>query len=51
MTTTGKAPTPPGYADTKDSQIKRLQRAEGQVRGVRRMVEEDTYCIDVLAQI
>ncbi|MBW8174003.1 metal-sensitive transcriptional regulator [Ornithinimicrobium sp. Arc0846-15] len=51
MTTSGEAPTPPGYADTKDSQIKRLQRIEGQVRGVRRMVEEDTYCIDVLTQI
>ncbi len=44
-------PTSPGYADTKDAQIKRLQRVEGQVRGVRRMVEEDTYCIDVLTQI
>ncbi len=44
-------PTPPGYADTKDAQIKRLKRIEGQVRGVLRMVEEDTYCIDVLTQI
>ncbi|MGB5952246.1 MAG: metal-sensitive transcriptional regulator [Ornithinimicrobium sp.] len=44
-------PVAPGYADTKDAQIKRLQRVEGQVRGVRRMVEEDTYCIDVLTQI
>ncbi len=50
MTTTKVSP-PPGYAHTKDAQIKRLQRVEGQVRGVRRMVEEGTYCIDVLTQI
>ena len=31
--------------------MKRLNRVEGQVRGVRRMVEEDRYCIDVLTQI
>ncbi len=28
----------------------RLARIEGQVRGVRRMVEEDRYCIDILTQ-
>ncbi len=43
--------TPPGYADTKDAQLKRLRRVEGQVRGIARMVEEDTYCIDVLTQV
>ncbi|MEO1766200.1 metal-sensitive transcriptional regulator [Thiobacter aerophilum] len=31
--------------------IKRLNRIEGQVRGVARMVEEDRYCIDILTQI
>ena len=31
--------------------IHRLNRIEGQVRGVRRMIEEDTYCDDVLNQI
>jgi CsoR family transcriptional regulator, copper-sensing transcriptional repressor len=31
--------------------LKRLARAEGQVRGVARMVEEDRYCIDVLTQL
>ena len=41
----------PGYSDTKDSQLKRLRRIEGQVRGIARMVEEDTYCIDVLTQV
>ncbi|MCI1644544.1 MAG: metal-sensitive transcriptional regulator [Bifidobacterium crudilactis] len=29
----------------------RLKRIEGQVRAVTRMVEDDTYCIDVLTQI
>ncbi len=28
----------------------RLSRVEGQVRGIRRMVEEDRYCMDILAQ-
>jgi DNA-binding FrmR family transcriptional regulator len=31
--------------------LNRLNRIEGQVRGVARMVEEDRYCIDVLTQI
>ncbi|MFO1086500.1 MAG: metal-sensitive transcriptional regulator [Reyranellaceae bacterium] len=35
----------------KKSQLARLGRIEGQVRGVARMVEEDRYCIDVLTQI
>lgn len=43
--------TTPGYVDSKDVYLKRLRRIEGQVRGVARMVEEDTYCIDVLTQI
>lgn len=30
---------------------KRLARIEGQVRGIARMVEDDTYCIDVLTQV
>ena len=29
----------------------RLRRIEGQVRGLQRMVEEDTYCIDILTQL
>ena len=40
-----------GYSATKDDLTKRLLRIEGQVRGVRGMVEEDRYCIDVLTQI
>ncbi len=30
---------------------KRLRRIEGQVRGIARMVEQDSYCIDVLTQV
>ena len=41
----------PGYSEDRDAVIKRLRRIEGQVRGLQRMVEEDTYCIDVLTQI
>ena len=40
-----------GYYEDKDRVLKRLKRAEGQVRGIARMVEEDTYCIDVLTQV
>lgn len=43
--------TTPGYHDTKAAQLKRLARIEGQVRGIARMVDEDTYCIDVLTQV
>ena len=41
----------PGYRGTKDDYLKRLRRIEGQVRGLQRMVDEDTYCIDVLTQV
>lgn len=40
-----------GYTASKDQVLKRLARAEGQVRGVARMVEQDRYCIDILTQI
>lgn len=40
-----------GYTATKDQLESRLSRIEGQVRGVRRMVDDDRYCIDVLTQI
>ena len=36
---------------TKDDLQKRLRRIEGQVRGLQRMIDEDTYCIDVLTQV
>ncbi|MFP5334155.1 MAG: metal-sensitive transcriptional regulator [Actinomycetes bacterium] len=41
----------PGYRGTKEDYLKRLRRIEGQVRGLQRMVDEDTYCIDVLTQV
>ena len=31
--------------------LNRLSRIEGQVRGIKRMVEEDVYCIDILTQV
>ena len=31
--------------------ITRLNRIEGQVRGVKKMVEEDRYCVDILTQV
>lgn len=41
----------PGYSDRKHQIQTRLRRIEGQVRGLQRMVEEDSYCIDVLTQV
>lgn len=40
-----------GYDSNKQDVLKRLRRIEGQVRGLERMVEQDTYCIDVLTQV
>lgn len=40
-----------GYYQNKDQTLRRLKRAEGQVRGIARMVEEDKYCIDILTQV
>jgi DNA-binding FrmR family transcriptional regulator len=37
--------------DIKTSALRRLQRIEGQVRGLSRMVEENRYCIDIVTQI
>ena len=31
--------------------MNRLSRIEGQVRGIRRMLEDDAYCIDILTQV
>ena len=39
------------HRNAKSSVLKRLQRIEGQVRGLSRMVEDDRYCIDVVTQI
>ena len=40
-----------GYAEHKETLVKRLHRIEGQVRGIERMVEDDRYCIDILTQL
>jgi len=40
-----------GYDASKDDVQKRLKRIEGQIRGLQRMVDADTYCIDILTQV
>lgn len=40
-----------GYGEDKSKVVARLRRVEGQIRAVTQMVEDDTYCIDVLTQI
>ena len=47
----GMLPSMRGYTMNKDDYTKRLNRIEGQVRGIRRMIDEDIYCIDVLTQV
>ena len=37
--------------DIKANVRKKLNRIEGQVRGIAKMVDEDRYCIDVITQI
>ena len=37
--------------ESRDRNLKRLKRIEGQVRGLQRMVEEDRYCPDIMTQI
>lgn len=41
----------PGYDSDKELFLRRLKRIEGQVRGIAGMIEDDRYCIDVLAQV
>ena len=40
-----------GYTSSRDAQLTRLRRVEGQVRGIAKMVEDDKYCIDILTQV
>ena len=42
--------TVPGYAE-KRALLNRLRRVEGQIRGLQRMVDADTYCVDILTQV
>ena len=37
--------------DVRASNLRRLRRIEGQVRGLQKMVEEDRYCADILVQV
>ena len=48
MTGGGKMPS---YTRDKPALIARLRKMEGQLQGIRRMVEEDRYCVDVLNQL
>jgi len=36
---------------TRETCLKRLNRAEGQIRGIAKMIEEDRYCIEVITQL
>ena len=38
-------------AATKDANLKRLRRIEGQVRGLQKMIEDDRYCPDIMVQV
>jgi CsoR family transcriptional regulator, copper-sensing transcriptional repressor len=40
-----------GYITDKPALLNRLRRVEGQVRGLQRLVDEETYCIDILTQV
>ncbi|MCX2926983.1 metal-sensitive transcriptional regulator [Streptomyces sp. NEAU-W12] len=42
---------PPGCTDHKNDHLTRLNKVEGQVRGITRMVGEDRYCLDLLTPI
>lgn len=41
----------PAYVSDKEAILHRLARVEGQIRGLRSMVEREEYCVDVLTQI
>ena len=38
-------------AEIKASNLRRLSRIEGQIRGIQRMIEDDRYCADILTQV
>ncbi|MDO3411300.1 metal-sensitive transcriptional regulator [Saccharibacillus sp. CPCC 101409] len=48
----GKLPRKSHHSEqTKNNLVSRLNRIEGQIRGIKGMIEKDTYCDDVLNQI
>jgi DNA-binding FrmR family transcriptional regulator len=42
---------PPVARPTKSALAKRVNRIDGQVRGIGKMIDEDRYCIDILTQL
>jgi len=40
-----------GYVDQRDQLLRRVNRLEGQLRGVGRMIEDDRYCLDIVTQL
>ena len=42
---------PASYANDKQKILVRLRKMEGQLKGIRKMVEEDKYCVDILNQL
>jgi DNA-binding FrmR family transcriptional regulator len=40
-----------GHKTAHTSQLARLSRVEGQVRGIKKMVEDERYCVDILTQL
>jgi DNA-binding FrmR family transcriptional regulator len=49
--TADTAQTHHGYIIDKQRCLDRLKRIEGQARGISRMIDDETYCIDILTQI
>jgi len=41
----------PSYLSDKEKILLRLRKMEGQLKGIRKMVEQDKYCVDVLNQL
>lgn len=39
------------YVEDKTSLLTRMKKIEGQTKGIRRMIEEDRYCIDIVQQL
>jgi DNA-binding FrmR family transcriptional regulator len=48
---TGPSRPQRGYASGKEDYLRRLSKIEGQVRGLQKMIEADTWCPDVVIQV
>ena len=48
---TGPGQPQRGYASGKEDYLRRLRKIEGQVRGLQKMIEADTWCPDVVIQV